>query len=151
MWCRTSDTLQRAWSEGATSFDILGEYNAPFSDLLGESKGGKSVHNYTVLEALEMYSQKVYIYNNLELNYRASGQSYQMYSTVLPRNDMNTQEDSELRRANTGIFLFGEYWNPVMFSFVLSAMFSVVAVAFALLLKKKVARPQETQMPRESE
>ena len=37
-----------------------------------------------------------------------------------------------------------------MFSFVLSAMFSVVAVAFALLLKKKVARPQEAQMPRES-
>ena len=129
---------------GSNLHDILAEYNAPFSDLLGESKEGKLVYNYTVLQALETYSQQIYIYNNLDLEY-ASGS----FQSTVPLQGMNVRDEPEIRRANTGILLLGEYWNPVMFTFALSAVFGLVVVVVALVVRRKVGRPHDSQMPRE--
>ena len=91
--------------------DILASHNVPFSDLLGESKGGKPVFNYTVLQALGMYDQEIYVYNSLELDYAPDSHDHGLMD-VMPmqsfpghgrsqRCDVPTQESCSL--ASTGV------------------------------------------------
>ena len=126
--------------------DPLGASNFHFSGLFGErANGDEELQPYSVREALErVYNQTVYIYDSLELNYApdalAGLDSHHVSRTVSDSSPSNpSQGDRRAGYPDSGIPVGNAIVTPMLFTFILAGILSVVAVFISYLIKKRVA------------
>lgn len=126
--------------------DPLGASSFHFAGLFGERDGGdEEPQPYTVRGALERaFNQTVYIYDSLELNY-VPGASLELDPNYISRTVSDatppsfTSQGQGAGHPGSGILVGNLIVTPMLFTFILAGILSIIAVLISYLIKKRVA------------